>query len=71
MNKKMTISEFRAFIQKEVIKLYVAHVISEGSSKKVSEDYGEKLDSGSCMEQPNVCLSKPENISDTPEEKNN
>lgn len=56
----MTINELRAFIQKEVIKLYVEHLVKEN---ELDEDFGEKLHSD-CMENPEVCMSQPEPIID-------
>lgn len=52
----MTVSEFRKFIQEEALRKFIAH--------SLEEDFGEQLNSADCMEQPEVCMSKPEQIID-------
>jgi hypothetical protein len=67
MTKKMTISELRNLIQERAMNMY-ADYLWEGKykkpSKELDEDYGEQLNSVNCMENPEVCMSKPETITD-------
>ena len=67
MSKKMTIQELRQFIQEQAIKMYADYLWEEKykkPEKNLDEDYGEQLSSTNCMENPEVCMSKPETITD-------
>ena len=58
----MTVSEFRNFIQEQALRMLIAHIIKEENETELEEDFGQQFSNPNCMENPEVCMSKPETI---------
>ena len=64
MKKKMTISEFKNFIQEQALRMFIAHILKEQDENELEEDFGQQFSNPNCMEQPEICMSQPEQIMD-------